>query len=107
MKMKAEQERQAKRELVEDFKFRKEMEKQKNMQIEEFSKRQVQQKTQADVDRIRQREQEMFLKKHQMIQKKEEMQMDRAIKLEQSKHKLANKYEGKVQSKLHVETKAM
>ena len=82
MKMKAEQERQAKRELVEDFKFRKEMEKQKNMQIEEFNKRQVQQKTQADVDRIRQREQEMFLKKHQMIQKKEEMQMDRAIKLE-------------------------
>ena len=45
IRQKAEDDRQAKRELVEDFKFRKEMEKQKNMQIEEFSKRQVTQKT--------------------------------------------------------------
>lgn len=47
------------------------------------------------------------MKKHQMIMRKEEMKNDRAIKLEQSKNKLANKYEGKVQSKLHEETKAM
>lgn len=33
--------------------------------------------------------------------------MDRAIKMEQSKTKLANKYQDKVQSKLLVETKAM
>ena len=34
-----EDERQAKRELVEDFKFRKEMEKAKDRQIEEMQKR--------------------------------------------------------------------
>lgn len=33
--------------------------------------------------------------------------MDRAIKMEQAKAKLANKYVEKVQSKLMVETKAM
>ena len=38
---------------------------------------------------------------------KDDKKMERAIKFEASKQKLANKYEGKVQSKLHVETKAM
>ena len=32
---------------------------------------------------------------------------ERAVKMEQAKTKLANKYEGKVQSRLHHETKAM
>ena len=59
------------------------------------------------MDRIRQREQAMFLKKHAMIVQKDDKKMERAIKFETSKQKLANKYEGKVQSKLHVETKAM
>ena len=53
LQRKIEQDKQAKRELVEDYKYRKEMEKQKNMQIEELDKRKAQQKTQADVDRIR------------------------------------------------------
>lgn len=42
-----------------------------------------------------------------MIMRKEEQQYERAVKMEQAKNKLANKYESKVQSKLHVETKAM
>ena len=49
----------------------------------------------------------MFHKKHLMIMKKDEMQAERAIKMDAAKSKLANKYSGKVQSKLHVETKAM
>jgi len=35
------------------------------------------------------------------------MQAERAMKMENAKSKLANKYQNKVQSKLHVETKAM
>jgi len=38
----------------------------------------------------------MFMKKHQMILQKEELKVDRAVRLEQSKNKLAAKYEGKV-----------
>ena len=37
----------------------------------------------------------------------EEKQAERALKMEAAKSKLANKYQSKVQSKLHVETKAM
>ena len=35
------------------------------------------------------------------------MQAERAMKMDAAKSKLANKYQGKVQSKLHEETKAM
>ena len=44
------------------------------------------------INRIRQREQEMFQKKHLMIMKKEEMQAERALKMNAAKSKLANKY---------------
>lgn len=83
------------------------MEKQRDRQVDDFVKKKEKAANEAQLHRIRQREQEMFQKKHLMIMKKEEMQMDRAVKMEQAKSKLANKYADKVQSKLLVETKAM
>ena len=49
----------------------------------------------------------MFQKKHLLIIKKDEVKAEKAIKMEQSKAKLANKYQDKVQSKLFVETKTL
>jgi len=48
------------------------------------------------VQRIRQREQEMFQKKHLRIMEIEEKQKERAFKMEAAKSKLAEKYQNKV-----------
>jgi hypothetical protein len=49
----------------------------------------------------------MFQKKHMMMMKKDDMKYEREVKLAAAKVKLADKYANKVESKLHVETKAM
>ena len=57
--------------------------------------------------RIRQREQEMWTKKHMMIIAKDDKKYEREVKMAQAKAKLSEKYANKVESKLLVETKAM
>ena len=49
----------------------------------------------------------MWTKKHMMIQKKEDDKYERAVKMEEAKNKLSQKYNKKVESRLHVETTAM
>jgi len=49
----------------------------------------------------------MWQKKHIMILQKEEKKNERAMKIENAKSKLGEKYANKVESKLFVETKAM
>ena len=108
MQRKIVREREAKRELVEDYKFRKEMDNQRNAAVENFKVQQEKGKltTNEQLSRIRQREQEMFQKKHLMMMAKEEQKNERANKMASAKDKLASKYSGKVESRLHQQTKA-
>ena len=49
----------------------------------------------------------MWTKKHMMIMQKEDKKYERAAKMESAKSKLSEKYNKKVESRLHTETTAM
>ena len=109
LKRKLEAEREAKRNMIEEYKFKKEMDKQREIDVDKLEKKKQQEKLQnlEQAQRIRAREQEMWTKKHMMIMQKEDAKYERAAKMEAAKGKLSEKYNKKVESRLHTETTAM
>jgi len=90
--------------MVEDFKYRKEMEKQRMQQIEQMEKKKEKLITYEMQERIQKREQELHERKQAILQMKENQRKERDQKLTSAKSKLAEKYQ--VESKLYAETKA-
>jgi len=67
LRTKLDEERRIKREQVEEFKYRKEIDKQREKQIQDMEKRRTATLTQEQKERLFKREEEVFTKKHQLI----------------------------------------
>ena len=111
LKKKKEEQIREKKELVEEFKFRKEMDAQRAKQLEMMEKNKAKERgmSQTQLERIKQREEELFARKHSKIQSKQKELQDRNAKIESltqpTNH--AKLLKNKVESKLLVETKAL
>ena len=97
--------------MVEEFKFRKEMDAQRARQLEIMEKGKAKERaiSQNQLERIRNREEELFTKKVTNIQSKKKEAQDRAAYIESFTQptKEALILKNKVESKLLVETKAV
>ena len=91
--------------MVEEFKYRKELDKQREKQVEHMEKNKQKLITYEMQERIQKREQELQSRKQAIMQLKEISMKERESKLNSAKTKLAEKY--RVDSKLFVETKAV
>ena len=109
LRRKKEQQRNDTKEHIEEYRFRKEMDKQREKMVENMEKnKQKEAPSTEQQERIRKREQEMWAKKHVNIQNKQMQQLERQARLEAFKNptKIAEGLKYKVESKLLVETKA-
>lgn len=100
---KVEEERKWKREQVEDFKFRREMERQKELQVIDMEKRK-QAVNQEQRERIIKREEEVFMKKQMLILEKQQEREELAQRKEQALERASKGV--KAESRLNQETKA-
>lgn len=104
LRAKLDEERKWKREQVEDFKFRKEMERQRELQVIDMEKRR-QAVNSEQRERIIKREEEVFMKKQLLILERQQEREEQALRKEQALEKASKAI--KVESRLNQETKAM
>ena len=92
------------KEQVEEYKFRKEIDTQKEKMIENMEKNKTKKQLDKDqLERIKLRGEELLMKKHQIIKSKQEQLVPKGL----APSKVGEQLKNKVESKLLVETKAM
>ena len=89
MLQKLEEERRLKKECVEEFKFKKEMDRARERQLQDMEKRKAAGGvTQEQKDRIFKREEEVFRKKHEMIVGKQAEKEEQERRREELKERM-------------------
>ena len=106
---KVDEETRIKREQLEEYKYRRELEKQREKQIEEMEKRKKREQliNQEQRERIWKREEDIFIKKHQLIIQKQIEKEEHEHRIENAYEKVSKDIKERVGSRLNQETKAM